>query len=110
MLMMIANLVMSGFTSLAATASPVLLYPKVFGAAYLLLALVGVCGLLGRDPRVRAAFGFVGLFLRFWLAARFALYNWQDTTWCFHLVGAIGYAWIGARCACRHVWVEARRQ
>ena len=109
MLLLICNLIMMGFISLVATATPVIVYPKFFGVAYLALSVVGVCGLLGRDSRVRAAFGFIGLFLRFWLTARYLLSNWQDPTWCFQLVGALGYAWVGARCACRHVWVETKR-
>ena len=109
-LILLLNLVLSGITLLVAQATPVLNYPKPFGGAYLVLATIGACGLIERDNRLKAIFGFLGLFLRLWMAARVLLSDWQDPTWCSHLLGAVAYGWIYARSACRHVWVETRRQ
>lgn len=108
LLLLITNLVLSGVTLLFASEAPGLPAAKAVGVFYILLALIGAHGLFGRDSRVRAAFGFLGLFVRLWLAARFLLADWQDPQWCGYLLGAMCYAWIAARSACRHVWVETR--
>ncbi len=107
-LFLVLNLVLSGATLLAAHSTPVLLYPKVFGTAFLSLATVGACGLFGRDDRLKAAFGFLGLFLRLWMTVRFFLSDWQNVDWCTHALGAFAYGWIAARSACRHVWLEVQ--
>lgn len=107
-LLLVSNLLLSGVTLLAASATPVLNYPKMFGAAYLVLALIGVVGLLSRDHWLKGAFGFLGLFLRLWMTTRFFLANWQDPTWCSFALGAVAFGWIAVRSSCRQAWVTTR--
>lgn len=108
--LLIMNLALSGVTLCAAHSTPVLTFPKLFGFAYLVLASIGALGLFGRDHRLKVVFGFLGFFLRVWMAARFFLSDWQDVAWCSYALGALCFSWIGARSACRYVWIETRRQ
>jgi hypothetical protein len=109
-LLLVLNLTLSGCTLLTAQPTSVFNLPQHFGAAFLLLAGFGLAGLLARDYRWKAAFGAVGLFLRLWMATRYFMHDWHDPVWCSFALGAIAFAWIWARSACRHVWVRTRRE
>lgn len=82
-------------------AESVLVYPRAFAVALLLLGITGFLGLSTRNSTIRGMFSFGGMFLRAWMTGLYFIHAWIDPVWCSFAVGTLALFWISVRVVCR---------
>ncbi len=98
-LFLCATLLLTGITQLVSH-QKVYLHSPFWGWSYVLLAVVGIYGLVTRRKIMRMWFGFGTFYVRTWITTLAFAANPGDLFWCGGLIGALMGAWIFLRYWC----------